>query len=495
MAELKRWMARYADLPEASAIYNLAKQGGSRHAAGIKPPAHDAAQSAAADSDDGPGWEDFTGESTRQLTAADSRLVHDFKSRFRRAVHQGRIESAAAMLDGPEVVRVFDKVDYDELKTVLGMAHFAEGRDAEAARWAVDAAERSGDVLPESHWVAGLALWRGGDRAASLRHFEAVGNATDVSSWLIAAGSYWAARANLTLRHPQLVSHWLQKAAAYPRTFYGLLARRALGQDVQYSWEARPFTDADAEILLHVPGARRALGLIQLGDKERAEEELLRLATAAAPALAQSMLSLAYTSDMPAAAVRLGERVSASDGRSHDSADYPLPDWRPANGWTVDRALVLAIARQESSFNPEARSSSGAVGLMQLMPQTARSMGAGRLTNPEVNLELGQRYVRHLLDDDSIRGNLLLLAASYNSGPGAVARWLQTIHHQGDPLLFLESIPVRETRVFVQQVMTNYWAYRNRLGQTYSSLDAIAGGDWPMYEGAGMKAAKYVRNR
>ncbi len=102
---------------------------------------------------------------------------------------------------------------------------------------------------------------------------------------------------------------------------------------------------------------------------------------------------------------------------------------------------MLAIARQESSFNPKAKSPCGAVGLMQLMPRTAKSMGAGKLTDPQVNLELGQRYVRHLLDDETIKGNLLFLAASYNSGPGNVARWLQTVHHNGDALLFMGKHP------------------------------------------------------
>jgi soluble lytic murein transglycosylase-like protein len=133
---------------------------------------------------------------------------------------------------------------------------------------------------------------------------------------------------------------------------------------------------------------------------------------------------------------------------------------------------------------------------MQLIPATARSTGAGKLTDPQVNLELGQRYVRHLLKDETVKGNLLLLTASYNSGPTNVARWLQTIHHNGDALLFMESIPVRETRVFVERVMTNFWAYRNHLGQTSPSLDAIAAGAWPLYDGAASKVqvVKHVKN-
>jgi len=92
-----------------------------------------------------------------------------------------------------------------------------------------------------------------------------------------------------------------------------------------------------------------------------------------------------------------------------------------------------------------------------------------------------------------VKGNLLFLAASYNSGPGNLARWQQAMHHNGDALLFLESIPVRETRHFVQRVLTNYWTYRNRLGQDAPSLDAIAAGNWPTYDGAGV-SLRQVKN-
>jgi soluble lytic murein transglycosylase-like protein len=189
--------------------------------------------------------------------------------------------------------------------------------------------------------------------------------------------------------------------------------------------------------------------------------------------------------------------VAKQDGRTQDASSYPLPDWRPAAGWTIDRALILAIARQESGFVPTAKSPCGAIGLMQMMPQTAKAMGAsGRLTDPQVSLAVGQRYVRFLLDDETVRGNLLFLAAAYNSGPGNVAHWLQTTHHNGDALLFLESIPVRESRAFVERVLTNFWAYRSRFGQVSPSLDALAAGDWPIYDAASSQVAatKHGRN-
>jgi soluble lytic murein transglycosylase-like protein len=198
---------------------------------------------------------------------------------------------------------------------------------------------------------------------------------------------------------------------------------------------------------------------------------------------------VANDGNLPGLAVQASNSLAERDGKLRDAGDYPLPDWKPNSGWSIDRALLLAIAKQESGFNPHARNPSGATGLMQLMPATARIMGAaGHLTDPRVNLDLGQRYVKRLLEADGVKGNLLALAAAYNVGPGTVSHWMQTIKPGDDALLFLESMPFRETRSLVVHVMTNFWAYRNRFGQSSPSLDAVAAGRWPMYDAPEQKA-------
>jgi soluble lytic murein transglycosylase-like protein len=188
--------------------------------------------------------------------------------------------------------------------------------------------------------------------------------------------------------------------------------------------------------------------------------------------------------------------LANGDGRSHDLALYPVPRWEPLGGFTVDRALIFALMRQESQFLPHARNQSGATGLMQLMPATARSMAErtglplqssrkaerAALTDPETNLMLAQEYVEVLLEDSHIKGNLILFAVAYNHGPTAVARWQETQpEYRDDPLLFLESVPWIESRVFTQRVLTNYWIYRLRLNQPTLDLDALAAGHWPTY--------------
>ena len=84
--------------------------------------------------------------------------------------------------------------------------------------------------------------------------------------------------------------------------------------------------------------------------------------------------------------------------------------------------------------------------------------------------------------DNRISGDLLRLVAAYNAGPGNLNAWERAFEHGDDPLLFIESLPSRETRRFVEQILTNLWLYRNQLGQAAPSLDALVAGHWPTYQ-------------
>ena len=168
-----------------------------------------------------------------------------------------------------------------------------------------------------------------------------------------------------------------------------------------------------------------------------------------------------------------------------------MPRLRPRGGFLVDRALVYALTRLESNFDAGAVSAAGARGLMQLMPVTAgyitghadRYAGrAGSLHDPALNLQLGQRYVLYLSGHDAVDNNLIRLLASYNAGPGNVGRW--DIRCDDDPLMFMESIPLEETRGFVHRALTYTWIYADRLGLPAPSLDALAGGAWPKFDTA-----------
>jgi soluble lytic murein transglycosylase-like protein len=260
---------------------------------------------------------------------------------------------------------------------------------------------------------------------------------------------------------------------------------------------ARGATDRAATARLFArPGAARAAALAQAGERGRAELEMLRLADWREPEVARPLLNLARSAGLPRLGLEIAHRLLDEDTPSWTPEDlgaslFPLPTWRPPGGFALDRALIFAFIRQESSFDPRAKSPDGARGLMQLMPRTASYLDRDHhfkgderdlLYDPPLNLALGQRYLQQLLDSRRVKHDLLRLAVAYNAGPGNLGKWDRRMDYGGDPLLFVESLPTLETRLFVERVLTNLWLYRLRLGQPAPSLHALASGEWPRYE-------------
>ena len=480
--ELKAWMALYADHPDARRIYKLALRRKPKNWRAPVPPivVRPAAAAAA-------GRQAGTGP-RKGLTAKQRRRAAQHIKRIHWYLRKGWTKAAKQMLRTSEVKALLSPFEYDRAQARLGAGYFSDGRDEWALQWASAAAARSGRVVPEAHWTAGLAAWRLKRYAVARRAFDKVAAMRDTSAWLISASAFWAARAHLVDRHPENVNRLLGIAAGYPHTFYGLLARRVLGLPVTFRWSTPGLEQAGFKLLAAEPAGRRALALAQAGEDPRAERELQSLSGRADGALARGILALASRARMPALSMRLAGALLP--GATFDGALYPLPPWTPPGGFRVDRALIYALIRQESAFNPRAKSWAGARGLMQLMPRTAgfvakdrRYRGAKRshLFRPEVNLELGQKYVEMLLANPKIKGDLFQLAVAWNGGPGNLSKWLRRTDYRNDPLLFIEGIPSKETRIFIERVLANLWIYRDRLGQPKPSLDAIAAGEWPLY--------------
>lgn len=336
---------------------------------------------------------------------------------------------------------------------------------------------------PHAAWLAGLAAWRAGKHELAIKNFEAVATSPASSSFNASAGAFWAARGHLVTRKPQLYVRWMSRAAESPYTFYGMMARRALGQDINIDWSLPALGKDELQRLEAFPGALRAIALIQLGDRVRAEDELRRVYPKLPAPLQPVALTIAERGGMPGLAMRMAGRLLNANGQRYDAGLYPLPPWTPPGGYTLNRALLFALARIESGFNPNARNPSGASGLMQLMPATARNMGRGipgvdNVFDPHANMALGQRYVDHLLKHERVKGNLLSLVAAYNVGPGNLS-----LTPNEDPLLLIESMSSAETRSLIQRVLTNFWIYQLRFGQPTDSLDAIAQGEMPVYTG------------
>ncbi len=482
--ELTDWMKNFADLPGAQKIYDLAMKKRPKGAA--QPVAVKSSRGVYAmhDFDVGQLAQSYMGEQRQGPRERD--LMKSIS-----LVVSGSPTLALKRLEKDEAKTIFDAAEYDSLKGNIAASYFYNGKIEKAYELASTSALRSGADVPQAGWIAGLAAWRLKDYKAAAKHFETAAKSQRSSAWMTAAAAHWAARSHLRAREPQKVGYWLRKAAEYPRTFYGIISMKALGMEqARFNWEVPEMTDKHVKVLAGMPAGRRAMALIDAERPDLAEAELRQMNPAGNEVLQEAMIAMAAENGMPALAMRMGSSFKGKGGRLYDAALYPDAPWEPVKGFYVDKALVYAFIRQESKFEPAAANrSSGATGLMQLMPGTAKHVARAhgdnivheKLQDPMLNIDLGQKYLHELLNNGVVGNNLFKLCVAYNAGPGKLARWEQEANYPDDPLLFIESIPAAETRIFVERVLTNYWIYRLKYKQDLISLDRVAEGTWPVY--------------
>lgn len=498
--ELERWLEQYADHPDADRAYRLARK---RRPAGAGP-----LPSPVVGYLGGAGQElqerfRLPHPVARQRTEAEEAAVEGWRQRLEALLAQDDLDAASAALEEEVPATLLAPLEIDPLRWHIAGDYLARGAYGEAFRLARQAALRSGQQVPELHWLAGLSGWRAGRIDLAARHFAALAEAEGVHGPERARAAFWAARAHVVLRRPQYVERFLAIAAQGERDFYGLLARQVRGETPAYDWTGAKLGRDVLHALMREPGARRAMALGQIGQADLAEDEIRKLAARATPELMAGLIALADWLHLPAAQMRLAQSLGSAQGLYHHAALYPVPRWQPETGFTLDRALIYAIIRAESAFNPDAESHVGALGLMQVMPATAREIAkraalelsdAAALRDPDTGIAIGQAYLEHLLNREYIGNNLMFLAAAYNAGPARVARWEDGLDAKGDPLLFLESIPFVETRAYVKKVLTNFWSYRARLGQNSPSLEALARNQWPTYETLDARPILHAQN-
>lgn len=334
-------------------------------------------------------------------------------------------------------------------------------------------------------WIAGLAAWRLGEYTQARDYFAQLARDEGEDPWLRAAGAFWAARSAGQLNDPAAARLYLKLAAAAPQTFYGMIAERqmemaqaaAVPEDRIGELLLTSYRPSQGEVSKFVAGntrAHRAAALAQIGRYDEARQEV------------RAGLALARNGDerqnWNALAAELGGVSNAISPRYQAMGDYQTPPLEPRSGFTIDRALVYAIVRQESGFNAQAMSPVGAIGLMQVMPASAAlaerdnslKFKVSTLMEPSMNLRIGQDYIAYLMDR-GVGTDLLRVVAAYNAGPGAVLNTIQKVGDK-DPLLLIESLPALETRNYVEKVVQAYWTYKKIFGEGTPTLDAVATG-------------------
>lgn len=435
--------------------------------------------------------------SKKNLTRKQQRRVRRIKKAIRIWLRRGQVRRTEKLLQRGYVIRLLDRYEMDDARARIAAAWFYQGKAKKSLKLAETAIAGSGKKLPMAHWTAGLAAWKIGRIEQAVSHFETLAKTTDRSGWIRAGAALWAARGHQALKAPDAASHWFEQAARYPYTLYGVIALTELDQKLPFaSHQPQPFTAAMAELIATDLGGRRALALGEIGEIRRAEQELLSIKKWNRPALRAALAGIADHLGIPSIPLKLVRRERAakpgiSVDQPLDLAHFPVLPWQLDTKSKIDQALLLAFMRQESDFNAAALSPAGALGLMQIMPNTARMLNRGRRfrgtkrldwADPVINAGLGQRYLVHLRTNRRVRGDLLKMIAAYNSGPGNIGYWARKkIGQTDDPMLFMESIPNLETRLFVRRVLANLWIYRARLGQQAPSLQAMAAGAFPRY--------------
>ncbi len=474
--ELRAWLEHYADHPQARRIYRLALK---RRPEGAPPPPRPVS-----------GYLDGAGqESGREYRLVDARLrpKQAWLRRMQQWIAQGRM--AAAKRELQRHGRRAGRLARDIGRWILARGYLFSGQAEQALRLVAPAMRRSGSDRPGMYWTAGLAAWQLGRAAEAARAFAALAAHGEARGEDRAAAAFWAARAYLVAGEPRAALRMFRIAASASDGFYGLLARATLGWPITFSWDEQGLRGSLLSLLVRFPGSRRALALAQVGQLRLAEAEIRKLAARARPSLLRALAALAEHLALPAAQLRVAQRLRLVDGRRHDGAFFPIPRWQPRSGYRLDRALLWAFVRAESGFDPGAHSQRGAVGLLQLLPRTARALARKRklgewkrLGDPEVNLAIGQAYLDDLLHHELVQGNLVHLALAYNAGLSRLGAWRRRLaRFADDPLTFMESVPFRESRLHARKVLANLWAYRARLGQPAPSLEALAANAWPRY--------------
>ncbi|MFO1086157.1 MAG: lytic transglycosylase domain-containing protein [Reyranellaceae bacterium] len=393
----------------------------------------------------------------------------------------GSLDTAKALLMAPTVPQT--DAWWNE-RNQIARELLAAGRAGDAYALTVPHGFTKGIAFAEAEFLAGWIALRHLKRPAdALKHFQTLYDGVSADS-LRGRGAYWLGRTHEAANRSKEASDWYGRAAAFGQTFYGQLAARKLpagSARLPSDPVATPVED-QAFGGRELVAVARHLG--QAGDHDRARPFLLRLARLITVPGETALLSqLALELKQPDVALTIARRGSANGVVLFDAL-FPVVDLGQTG--SIERALALALTRQESSFNAAAVSSSGALGLMQLLPDTARDV-AGRLKipfiqenltrDPAYNVQLGSQYIAEMLK--RFGGSYEIAMAAYNAGPTRVARWLKTM---GDPrdgkidmVDWIETIPFRETRYYVQHIMEGVVVYRERLNGTVRTVPPATG--------------------
>ena len=484
--ELYYWLKKYNDHPQAKRIYKLAIR---RMPQGYKSPTKPSTPL---------GIEAETIKIKKQNSYKSSLKLSNIQKSERRKltigiksrVNKGWPTGALQLLNQRDVKLLLDQVEIDQQKELIAKGYFLANKNELAIQYASEALQNSAKYVPYAAWTAGLSSWRLEKYEDAAKYFSLFSISLKDDAWHQTSGSFWTARSYAKLGKYEDINFWLKRASNNPNSFYGMLALEILGVEKKIDWVEQKNLNKNNSTLLKLPAGKRLQALIQVGFAEELEKEIVHLNSILNKEIAQESISIAENFDLAYTQLKIVNRLEQFGMDVPTHLYYPTTVWKPRDGFKLEKELLHAFMHQESMFNTKAKSKDGALGLMQVLPSTAKFITKSKdvkrnnsniLKNPEINLEVGQEYLTYLLDLEVVSRNIIFLAAAYNGGPGNLQKWKKETNYLNDPLFFMESIPSRETRWFIEKILTKYWIYQNKNKKEMRSLKMLANGNDPLY--------------
>ncbi|MDR1338003.1 MAG: lytic transglycosylase domain-containing protein [Rickettsiales bacterium] len=492
-AEVQAWMTKYYNMPGAERMEKLGKikkvsTRGAKMPRTINGKSIETAQSET--------WtaKKYAGDAEKKI------------NQFKKAIRTGSTKIARNLLEERAFKSKLTESDYGRLAGRLSFIYYTNGEYELAKKWGFVAADAKSEY---GLWAMGLLYFKEEKYKESQKYFSEILKLEQINDARKTEVAFWAGRAAERNDDKKSARKYWKIGAEHPMAFYGALSSVMLGYVPYYEFFEADSTDADIEELRGTKYGRRALALLQVKQKARAEEYMKLLITSgASDKLLHAVNSVAENYALPRVSMQVAgvvrdRGIMEIDSDIIYSAQYPLPDWEPLGGWSIDRALLFAITRQESGFKTNAKSVVGANGVMQLMPGTAKRLVARQqnmrmsdidMSNPEHNMFLGQQHIVDLLAHPNISNNIVKMLASYNAGMGMMIKF-EKAFDTSDPLLYIESFPAYETRGYIKRVMSNLWLYRAKLEQPLTTMRDLADGKWPLYSSEDDYVQKQIADR
>ena len=482
--ELKDWLSEYHDHPDAYKIYRLALRRKPIKSRSPKKPSGNFLN----------GYGNISNDLIKPnfplSISKYKRESFKISIKVRRAIRRKNLDYVDNLLSLKKTKQKLSFQEQAQLRAELAHAFFIFKKDAKSLRQARISISLSGHKNALAFWSGGLASWRLGNLKLSKWFFNNLSDLKIGPESILSAGSFWSAKLAYHMGEYKNVNKYLYRAIQHDRTFYSTLSKASLGYQDNYNFKLDKISKRFILKLKSFRSGRRILALIQISEFHKASREFRKIIFNFNEKEYSQIVSFASKNNMPGFAFRLSAILRNDYNKILLGGLYPVPAWDFSSLLIKDKSLLYSISRQESGFNPRAKSYANALGLMQVLPSTASFIMKNRayrkketLFDEEKNLYVASKYIQFLLQLDIVKKDVSKMLASYNAGPGNFSKWSKNFYtSEIDPIFMIETLPARQTRNYIKLVLTNLWIYKIRLNEKPDLLFKLASGSMPIYE-------------